>query len=209
MTATAFALIGDRFHNSDYIRTGLSKVLVEGLDMAVDFTDDLHALSADNLARYDLLIVFRDGMVWPDGYGRGAPYPGYDPNTHGTLSDPPTPELEQKAVQCKDILSNLHAVNLQDKATIHQATVSRALNTLNTPYDLVLMDPPYTQPFPLDVLRKLQERMLIHKTSLIIVGHASRVASPENCGEFVRWQDRRYGDSSIAFYLSSGRESTK
>ena len=41
--------------------------------------------------------------------------------------------VEQKAVQCKDILSNLHAVNLQDKATIHQATVSRALNTLNTP----------------------------------------------------------------------------
>ena len=117
--------------------------------------------------------------------------------------------VEQKAVQCKDILSNLRAAKLQDKATIHQVTVSRALNTLNTPYDLVLMDPPYTQPFPLDVLRKLQERTLIHKTSLIIVGHASRVASPENCGEFVRWQDRRYGDSSIAFYLSSGREPKK
>ncbi len=99
MTATAFALIGDRFHNSDYIRTGLSKVLVEGLDLAVDFTDELHALSADNLARYDLLIVFRDGMVWPDGYGASSPYPGYDPAVQGTLSQPPVPELAPQAVQ--------------------------------------------------------------------------------------------------------------
>ena len=116
--------------------------------------------------------------------------------------------VEQMAIQCKDIRSNLRAANLSDKATIHQMTVSKALDTLSKPYDLVLMDPPYTQPFPLDILRKLQDRTLIHETSLIVVGHATRAASPENCGEFVRWKDRRYGDSSIAFYLSSGREIT-
>ena len=99
MTATAFALIGDRFHNSDYIRTGLGKILAEDLDLAVDFTDDLRALSSGNLASYDLLIIFRDGMVWPDGYGPSSAYPGYDPAVQGTLSQPPVPELEPQAVQ--------------------------------------------------------------------------------------------------------------
>ena len=98
-SARAFALIGDRFHNSDYIRTGLSKVLVEGLGLDIDFTDDIRALNADTLARYALLIVFRDGMIWPDGYGQGAPYPGYDPNAQGTRSKPPAPELQQRDVQ--------------------------------------------------------------------------------------------------------------
>jgi hypothetical protein len=96
---SAFALIGDRYHNSDYIRTGLSKTLGEGTGLSVNFSDDIHQLNAETLAHHALLIVFRDGMIWPDGYGQGAPYPGYDPNNHGTLSDPPAPELEQRAVQ--------------------------------------------------------------------------------------------------------------
>lgn len=96
---SAFALIGDRYHNSDYIRTGLSKTLVEGLGLDVNFSDDIQLLNAETLAQHSLLIVFRDGMIWPDGYGQGAAYPGYDPNTHGTLSEPPAPGLEQRAVQ--------------------------------------------------------------------------------------------------------------
>ena len=96
---SAFALIGDRYHNSDYIRTGLSKTLVEEIDLQIDFSDDINLLNAETLARHALLIVFRDGMIWPDGYGQGFAYPGYDPNTQGTLSDPPSPDLEQRAVQ--------------------------------------------------------------------------------------------------------------
>ena len=95
--ARAFALVGDRYHNSDYIRTGLKKTLVEELGLAIDFTDEVELLNGETLAQYPLLIVFRDGMHWPDGYGLLAPYPGYD----GTdlVSDPPVPEREPRAVQ--------------------------------------------------------------------------------------------------------------
>jgi type 1 glutamine amidotransferase len=96
---TAFALIGDRFHNSDYIRSGLSKTLGGGLELSINFSDDVKLLNAKTLARHALLIVFRDGMIWPQGYGTNAPYPGYDPQIQGTLSDPPAPELEPQAVQ--------------------------------------------------------------------------------------------------------------
>ena len=67
--STAFALIGDRYHNSDYIRTGLTRTIAKQLDMTVDFTDDTSLLNAGNLDGYKLLIVLRDGMIWPDGYG--------------------------------------------------------------------------------------------------------------------------------------------
>ena len=67
--ATAFALIGDRYHNSDYIRTGLTRTIAKELGVSVDFTDETSLLNAETLDGYKILIVLRDGMIWPDGYG--------------------------------------------------------------------------------------------------------------------------------------------
>ena len=70
---TAFALTGDRYHNIDYVRTALGKTLVKDQGISIDFTDELSLLTAQNLKPYKLLIMLRDGMVWPGGYeGAGA-----------------------------------------------------------------------------------------------------------------------------------------
>jgi hypothetical protein len=67
--ATAFALIGDRYHNSDYIRVGLTRTIAKELGVTIDFTDETSLLNAETLDGYKVLIVLRDGMIWPDGYG--------------------------------------------------------------------------------------------------------------------------------------------
>src|SRR5215831_3887558 len=67
--ATAFALIGDRYHNSDYIRVGLTRTIAKEMGITVDFTDETSLLNAETLDGYKILIVLRDGMIWPDGYG--------------------------------------------------------------------------------------------------------------------------------------------
>jgi hypothetical protein len=61
------ALIGDRPHNSDFIRTALAR-LFKSLNLPFDFTTDYEKLSARLLADYQLFICFRDGMISPDGY---------------------------------------------------------------------------------------------------------------------------------------------
>lgn len=94
---TGFALAGDRYHNLDYIRTALGKTIVRDLGIPVDFTDELSLLTAKNLKSYKLLIVFRDGMIWPSGYsddGRGQAGGGL----RGIVSDPPLPHWEGNAV---------------------------------------------------------------------------------------------------------------
>ena len=91
----AFALIGDRYHNSDYIRTALGKTLAAEENLSIDFTDETTILSAKTLKDYRLFIVFRDGMLWPDGYGIRGQYPGYFPGKSPKLmSDPPVPVVE-------------------------------------------------------------------------------------------------------------------
>jgi hypothetical protein len=88
---TAFALAGDRYHNIDYIRTALGKTLVKDLGVSIDFTDELSLLTASNLKPYKLLIMLRDGMVWPAGYeGTGGRGP--------IVSDPPLSTFDQTPV---------------------------------------------------------------------------------------------------------------
>src|SRR5258708_799248 len=91
--ATAFALIGDRYHNSDYMRTGLGKTLVRDAGISIDFSDEVKLMNAENLAGYKLLIVFRDGMLWPDGYPdetSNAAWAGRRGDTK-PVSEPPAP----------------------------------------------------------------------------------------------------------------------
>jgi len=95
--ATAFALIGDRYHNSDYIRTGLGRTIVRQMGISVDFTDETTLLNANTLDGYKLLVILRDGMIWPDGYG------GDESSNAGWVSarpklvfDPPTPQTPAK-----------------------------------------------------------------------------------------------------------------
>lgn len=66
-TSRVLALIGDRFHNSDYIRVALNRLFGE-LNLLVDYTIDYDRLSRDLLHNYRLFVCLRDGMIWPDGY---------------------------------------------------------------------------------------------------------------------------------------------
>jgi type 1 glutamine amidotransferase len=63
----ALALIGDRYHNPDYIRVSLDRVFKE-VGMPVDYTILYEELSAGLLRKYQLFVCLRDGMIWPDGY---------------------------------------------------------------------------------------------------------------------------------------------
>ena len=72
--ARALALIGDRYHNPDYIRVALDKVFTP-LGVKADYTISYDAISADLLKPYDLFLILRDGMIWPQGYLGPDAYP--------------------------------------------------------------------------------------------------------------------------------------
>jgi hypothetical protein len=61
------ALIGDRYHNADYIRVALNRLFRE-LNLPFDYTINYDHISARLLASYRLFVVLRDGMIWPNGY---------------------------------------------------------------------------------------------------------------------------------------------
>jgi Trehalose utilisation len=95
--ATAFALIGDRYHNSDYIRTGLSRNLSKDLGLSIDFCDETRMLNAETLNGYKMLIILRDGMIWPDGYPDESSNAAWVATGKPKLvADPPVPRTAAK-----------------------------------------------------------------------------------------------------------------
>jgi hypothetical protein len=87
-TRRVLALIGDRYHNPDYIRVALTKMF-DGLGVAVDYTMDYDRLSSKLLANYQLFLCLRDGMVWPGGYLGPDAYTAYEQGLENKQDFPP------------------------------------------------------------------------------------------------------------------------
>lgn len=83
----ALALVGDRYHNPDYIRVSLDKVF-GALNIPIDYTMDYAGLSAALLKPYQLLVILRDGMIWPGGYSGPDAYTHYEMNLENVSDFP-------------------------------------------------------------------------------------------------------------------------
>ena len=68
-TPRTIALVGDRYHNPDYIRVSLNRVFKE-LNLPIDYTFNYYDLSPSLLEPYQLFICLRDNMIWPNGYAQ-------------------------------------------------------------------------------------------------------------------------------------------
>jgi type 1 glutamine amidotransferase len=101
------ALIGDRYHNADYIRVALDRIL-DGLNVTVDYTINYDQLSRNVLANYQIFLCLRDGMIWPGGYLGPDAYP----YQQGLENRDATPEpksqswlKEEQALALKDFVT--------------------------------------------------------------------------------------------------------
>ena len=102
--------------------------------------------------------------------------------------------------QAEDIRLNALAAKVADRAVVVRSDADSAVERLDGPYDFVLMDPPYREPFPAAIVARIGTRGLLAEDAIVVVGHPSRVPPPGRCGGLSLSQDRRYGDSSLAFY---------
>jgi type 1 glutamine amidotransferase len=104
----ALALIGDRYHNSDYIRVALNKVF-DGAGVTVDYTIHYDQLSSELLKGYQLFLCLRDGMIWPDGYLGPDAYTHYQQDLENPADfGKPKPKMwlrEEQAAALKDFVN--------------------------------------------------------------------------------------------------------
>jgi type 1 glutamine amidotransferase len=105
----ALALVGDRYHNADYICVSLSRVFQE-LNIPIDYTIQYDQLSASLLKDYQLLLILRDGMIWPGGYLGPDAYAAYEADLETPKSFPEAKPVnwitEEQGTAIKDFVTS-------------------------------------------------------------------------------------------------------
>jgi hypothetical protein len=82
--ASVFAVIGDRYHNPDFIHVHLDRLMGE-MGLGYDYTIDTREITLERLRRYRAFLFFRDGYHFPDGYVG----PDAFPYAERLMNDPP------------------------------------------------------------------------------------------------------------------------
>jgi 16S rRNA (guanine966-N2)-methyltransferase len=108
--------------------------------------------------------------------------------------------VEQDRAACAIIRKNLALAGFQERGRVHCMPVEKAIDGLEGPYDLVLMDPPYEDEHAVQVLAGLAESGLVRSGSTLVVEHPWRRLPPDRWGPFTLVSRKRHGDTGVSVY---------
>ena len=114
--------------------------------------------------------------------------------------------VDQEPRCCAIIKQNLEKAGFEQKSHVFCRSVSKTLAFLDNAYDIIFMDPPYSDTNAETILMQLDNSRLLTATSLVIFPHATRSPVAEAYGNLRLIKERRHGDTSIAIFA---RESEK
>jgi 16S rRNA (guanine(966)-N(2))-methyltransferase RsmD len=101
---------------------------------------------------------------------------------------------------CDIIRNNLEKIGELHRAHIYCCSVSKAVTFLNNNYDVILIDPPYSDPSTNNLLINLAKSKLLGENSTIVLCHANRFPLNSDYDALHLVKQRRYGDTFIFIY---------
>jgi len=101
---------------------------------------------------------------------------------------------------CAIIKYNLEKVGFLKRGHVHCCSVVKALTFLKGKYDIIFVDPPYSDPMISDTMTKLANSEIVSADSLLVISHASRFPLEQSYNSISLIKERRYGDTCISIY---------
>ena len=108
--------------------------------------------------------------------------------------------IDHRKSCCDIIRTNLEKIGELHRAHVYCCSVSKALAFLNNSYDIIFIDPPYSNVSTNNLLINLGESNLPGENSTIVLCHANRFPLNSNYDGFHLVKQRRYGDTFIFIY---------
>jgi 16S rRNA (guanine966-N2)-methyltransferase len=108
--------------------------------------------------------------------------------------------VDRDRTACATIRENLALAGFQERARVICLPVERALERLEGPYSLVLIDPPYEDQAAAAVVERLAASPLIEPGSTLVLEYAWRWPPSEELGPLKLVARRRHGDTGVSVY---------
>jgi 16S rRNA (guanine966-N2)-methyltransferase len=107
-------------------------------------------------------------------------------------------ELEHRC--CGIIRENLESTKLAAQAKVYCCNVVRAISFLDKEYDIILMDPPYTNRSIGDIITQLATSKLVGIKTTVVITHSPKLTLNQNYDCIKMIKEHRHGDSCISIY---------
>ncbi len=113
--------------------------------------------------------------------------------------------VEQEPRRCTIIKQNLKSTALAAQSHVYCCSAAKALTFLREKYNIIFMDPPYSNSSIGNLLKQLTSSELVGADSAIVVFHSRRLLLDSNYGRLHLLKERRHGDTCISIYLGDNR----
>lgn len=108
--------------------------------------------------------------------------------------------VEHEPRCCAIIRHNLEKTGFKDQAHVYCCRVEKAISFLNKEYDIILMDPPYSDSSISDTIERLAASRLVAAKTTLVVTHSPRLALRPSYAFLALIKEYRHGDSLVAVY---------
>ncbi len=108
--------------------------------------------------------------------------------------------VEREPGCCAIIRENLEKTKLAAQAHVYCCSVAKALSFLDKEYDIILMDPPYSNLSIGILVEQLANSRLVGQDTVVVVTHSPRLPLNSAYGPLSLVKEHRHGDSCIAIY---------
>jgi len=108
--------------------------------------------------------------------------------------------VDYRKICCDLIKNNLGKIGGLEWSHVYCCSVNKALTFLNKSYDIIFIDPPYSNSSTNNLLVNLAKSKLPAENSAIVLSHANRFPLKSNYDDLHLVEQRRYGDTFIFIY---------
>lgn len=111
--------------------------------------------------------------------------------------------IEKNNDALKIIIQNVNSMGFEDRCRAYRNEADRAIEILEKKrekFDIIFMDPPYTQEFCEKSIKKVESTDILKKDGILIAEHHLHERLPEEIGELKKVDERDYGGKVLSFY---------
>jgi 16S rRNA (guanine966-N2)-methyltransferase len=108
--------------------------------------------------------------------------------------------VESEPRCCGIIKDNLEKTKLEAQARIYCCSVAKAISFLEKEYNIILMDPPYSNPSIGKLITQLANSRMVGIHSTVVVTHSPHLPLNPTYDTLNLIKEHRHGDSCISIY---------
>ncbi len=112
--------------------------------------------------------------------------------------------VEREPRCCAIIKQNLEKTGFSNQAHVYCCSVAKAISFMDKEYNIILMDPPYSNSLIGNLITQLAESGVVGDSSVVVVTHSSLLPFNSTYGALQLIKEHRHGDSCIAVFRKGG-----